>query len=277
MAMLDKETVKGVAILLGIGLLAGFVGNLVAGPSRRMEWGHEYPVRGKPNCPETLPPAGTSASPTSAPDASAADASAPDAIAPDVSAPDASAPDASASGTSAPAGVGATAPSEVPSAAPAPTTPASTTPATATSAPAASAPATAAPATSASAAAIPPVSPDQPWIEVTPAQVDALFAKGALFLDARLTSQYQEGHVQGARSMPVWEAGLDEKVDQLPFLAEGSFEKPIVAYCNGGECEDSHNLASKAHDKGFTAVYVYKDGFPDWLKRGRPVSTGDAP
>ena len=53
--------------------------------------------------------------------------------------------------------------------------------------------------------------------------------------------------------------------------------KPIVIYCTGGACEDSHMLAQKLWGVQFNNVYVYKDGFPDWQKRGGAVKTGATP
>ena len=50
-----------------------------------------------------------------------------------------------------------------------------------------------------------------------------------------------------------------------------------MIYCSGGDCEDSHMLAQKLWGIQFNNVYVYKDGFPDWQKRGEPVHTGASP
>ena len=57
-----------------------------------------------------------------------------------------------------------------------------------------------------------------------------------------------------------------------PFYEERPEQnRPIVIYCTGGDCEDSHMLAEKLYMVGFNALYVYKDGFPDWQKRGLPI------
>lgn len=119
--------------------------------------------------------------------------------------------------------------------------------------------------------------PDKPWVEVSGDDVAALYARGGvLFLDARRTSVYRDGHIAGARSIAVWEADVDDKVKTL--FAEGRDQSaPIVIYCSGGECEDSHMLAQKLYFVGFDNVLVYKDGFPDWQKRGLAVSKGDTP
>jgi rhodanese-related sulfurtransferase len=124
-----------------------------------------------------------------------------------------------------------------------------------------------------------PPHPDKPYIEVGYDAVKQLHDKGALFLDARRTSVYEQGHIPGARPFSVWESDIDEKVNKL-FEERGDPRQqaePIVAYCSGGDCEDSHMLAQKLWGIQYNNVYVYKDGFPDWQKRGGAVHTGAAP
>jgi rhodanese-related sulfurtransferase len=121
--------------------------------------------------------------------------------------------------------------------------------------------------------------PDKAYLEIHGDDVEALHKKGVLFLDARRTSVYEQGHIPGARPFSVWESDVDEKVNKL--FAERSDPRdqnlPIVIYCSGGDCEDSHMLAQKLWGIQFNNVYVYKDGFPDWQKRGLPIHTGSAP
>ena len=121
--------------------------------------------------------------------------------------------------------------------------------------------------------------PDKAYIEIHGDDVEGLHKKGVLFLDARRTSVYEQGHIPGARPYSVWESDIDEKVNKL--FAERSDPRdqnlPIVIYCSGGDCEDSHMLAQKLWGIQFNNVYVYKDGFPDWQKRGLPIHTGSAP
>ena len=119
--------------------------------------------------------------------------------------------------------------------------------------------------------------PDRPWVEISGDQVAALYARGNVpFLDARRSAAYREGHIKGARPFPVWEADVDDRVKT--FFGEGHDPNaPIVVYCTGGDCEDSHMLAQKLFFAGFNAVFVYKDGFPDWQKRGLPAAKGDTP
>ena len=124
-----------------------------------------------------------------------------------------------------------------------------------------------------------PPHPDKAYVEIGGDDVAVLHANGALFLDARRTSIYEEGHIAGARSFSVWESDVDDKVNKL-FEERGDPEQqlqPIVIYCSGGACEDSHMLAQKLWGIQFNNVLVYKDGFPDWQKRNGAVRKGATP
>ena len=126
------------------------------------------------------------------------------------------------------------------------------------------------------AARLRPVTTIKPALEIAPADVQRLYEGKALFLDARRSSVYAEGHIAGARSFPVWESDIDRRVKGL--YEEGLDQKaPVVVYCSGGDCEDSHMLAQKLYFAGFDDVLVYKDGFPDWQKRGLPTTKGASP
>ena len=89
----------------------------------------------------------------------------------------------------------------------------------------------------------------------------------AVFVDARSEEDYGEGHISGAVSFPAYE--FDEHIDAFkngypPFLT-------IVTYCTGRECDDSHVLARRFLDEGYTDVKVFIDGYPGWEKQGYPV------
>lgn len=114
----------------------------------------------------------------------------------------------------------------------------------------------------------------QPFLEITGEAALWLHANGALFLDARRSKEFVQGHVSEARSFPVWEAVVvKERVESL--VAEGrDLSLPVVLYCSGGDCEDSHMLAQTLFGAGFENLLVYRDGFPDWVKRGGAVRTG---
>lgn len=124
------------------------------------------------------------------------------------------------------------------------------------------------------AAAFPP-HPDRPYVDITGEEAARLFAAGVPFLDARRTSVFEEGHVAGARPFSVWESDIDQKV--MALIADRDGTQPLVVYCSGGDCEDSHLLAQKLWGAGFNDNLVYRDGYPDWVKRGGAVRTGAKP
>ncbi len=103
-----------------------------------------------------------------------------------------------------------------------------------------------------------------------------LHAHGAVFLDARRTAMYAEGHIPGAKTFSAWEDGLTEKVDQLS-LFTADLKLPIVIYCSGGDCRDSHLVAQKLWLAGFRNLRIYTDGYPDWEARKQAVAKGEQP
>ncbi|HYO75685.1 MAG TPA: rhodanese-like domain-containing protein [Thermoanaerobaculia bacterium] len=118
--------------------------------------------------------------------------------------------------------------------------------------------------------------PDKAYVEISGEDAVLLHSRGALFLDARRTSVYEAGHIAGSRTFSVWESDIDDKVNALYEQRSDPREQnqPIVIYCSGGACEDSHMLAQKLWGIQFNNIYVYKDGFPDWQQRGGAVRTG---
>jgi len=95
-----------------------------------------------------------------------------------------------------------------------------------------------------------------------------IFDKGkVLFVDARSKQSYEEGHIPGAVSLPVGQ--FDEQIES--FLNQYSPDQPIVTYCSGRTCEDSHNLARMLAAVGYSDIRIFIDGFPGWQEEGYPV------
>jgi rhodanese-related sulfurtransferase len=114
---------------------------------------------------------------------------------------------------------------------------------------------------------------NKPYVEISGHDAAWLVARGVLTLDARRTVDYEQGHIARARSFPVWESDIDVRVTAL--VGEGrDGTVPVVLYCSGGDCEDSHMLAQKLFGAGFNNLLVYRDGWPDWVKRGGSSATG---
>ena len=100
------------------------------------------------------------------------------------------------------------------------------------------------------------------------AEARAIYDRGeTLFVDARGITPYEEGHIRGAISFPI--NLFEERIEA--FLMDYPPERPIVSYCSGRECEDSHKLARLLLDMGYGNVRVFIDGYPGWEKGGHPV------
>lgn len=120
-----------------------------------------------------------------------------------------------------------------------------------------------------------PESPAQnPIREISSQEAWAAFQAGAPFLDARRSSEFAEGHVAKSWCTPVWESDLDDRLLQFKAARRPGPEDPIVIYCSGGDCRDSHLLAAKLLNEGYFHLLIYRDGFPDWVAQGHPVQKG---
>ena len=113
--------------------------------------------------------------------------------------------------------------------------------------------------------------------DITSAEAWAAFQLRVPFLDARRSAEYAEGHVRGAWPAPVWEAGVDLRLTEFEARANPAPRAPLVLYCGGGECEDSHLLAKKLVALGYRNLLLYRGGYPDWTAQGRPTAAGAQP
>jgi rhodanese-related sulfurtransferase len=110
-----------------------------------------------------------------------------------------------------------------------------------------------------------------PIREISGEEAWEAFQNGASFLDARRSAEYGEGHIAGAWCAPVWESDLDDRLISFKAARHPGPEDPLVIYCSGGDCRDSHLLAMKLLNEGYFRLLVYRGGFPDWVARSHPV------
>lgn len=122
----------------------------------------------------------------------------------------------------------------------------------------------------------PPKDPSLLYLEITGEVALRLHRAGAIFIDSRRSSAYEQGHIENALSIPVWEHDADDRISAL--LEKGiKADMVVVAYCSGGNCEDAAMLAVKLTQAGFFNIYVDKDGFPAWQSKGWPIARGRQP
>jgi rhodanese-related sulfurtransferase/DNA-binding transcriptional ArsR family regulator len=87
---------------------------------------------------------------------------------------------------------------------------------------------------------------------------------GLIILDVRPTLEYAQGHIPGARSIPV-----DEMTARLNELTP---DQEIVAYCRGPYCVFADEAVAILTDHGYR-VRRMQEGFPDWKLANLPTET----
>jgi rhodanese-related sulfurtransferase len=125
---------------------------------------------------------------------------------------------------------------------------------------------------------IPYLTPPKPVLETRDTvpfeEAQQLWSSGAtFFLDARSPADYAAGHVANAFSLPVEE--FDKYYPNVAPLL--TLDASVVVYCDGMECDLSHNLARKLRELGYHNVRILVNGWTVWHTAGLPTHTGDQP
>lgn len=95
--------------------------------------------------------------------------------------------------------------------------------------------------------------------------------QAAVIVDSRPASEFRRGHVPGAISVPLEEV----KGGNYLLLERISPGRPLIIYCEGGDCLTSLNLARLLHGRGFGDLRVFSGGWAEWLAAGLPVEKED--
>jgi rhodanese-related sulfurtransferase/ABC-type phosphate/phosphonate transport system substrate-binding protein len=111
---------------------------------------------------------------------------------------------------------------------------------------------------------------------VRAAEVKELIAQNAVMVDVRSEKEYAEGHIPGAILVPYGEKSLkdiafDPGVDSFSGVDKLDKKKPVIFACNGAECWKSYKAAKAAVARGFTTVYWFRGGLPEWKAEGLSV------
>lgn len=92
-----------------------------------------------------------------------------------------------------------------------------------------------------------------------------LHEPGLVILDVRPALEYAQGHIAGARSIPIDE--LESRLNELPE------EQEIVAYCRGAYCVFADEAVALLTAHGYP-VRRMQQGFPDWALARLPTEKG---
>jgi rhodanese-related sulfurtransferase len=97
-------------------------------------------------------------------------------------------------------------------------------------------------------------------------QVRAAWEKHqALFLDDRASDLFHQGHIPGAKSLP-----LDDFDQNFPKMTL-SRDSAYVTYCEGKDCEYAELLAQKLYAQGYRKLAVFPGGWEEWTKGKYPL------
>lgn len=91
-----------------------------------------------------------------------------------------------------------------------------------------------------------------------------LHEPGLVILDVRPALEYTQGHIAGARSIPIDE--LENRLKELPQ------EQEIVAYCRGAYCVFADEAVELLAARGYQARRM-QQGYPDWKLADLPTET----
>ena len=89
----------------------------------------------------------------------------------------------------------------------------------------------------------------------------------AILIDARDPNEYEAGHLPSAINLPekFFIESFQEIGESLPR------EIPLVVYCQGGECDQSHQVLEQLSALAFQKLYLYPGGWNDWSAKEYPI------
>jgi rhodanese-related sulfurtransferase/DNA-binding HxlR family transcriptional regulator len=85
--------------------------------------------------------------------------------------------------------------------------------------------------------------------------IERLRRGDVVVVDVRPTEEFEAGHIDGARSIPI--AELHERLAELPV------DREVVAYCRGPFCAYAHEAVRRLHATGRPARRL-EEGWPEW-------------
>jgi rhodanese-related sulfurtransferase len=109
-------------------------------------------------------------------------------------------------------------------------------------------------------------------------QVAELAKQGVTIVDTRSQKEYESEHLRGAVLASYVEKSLkevdfDAKKDDFTALKNVNLakDKPVVFFCNGPECWKSYKASRAAMADGYTKIYWFRGGMPEWREKHFPV------
>jgi len=108
-------------------------------------------------------------------------------------------------------------------------------------------------------------------------QVKKMLDSGVPVIDTRVANEFAEKSIKGARSVPYKEKSakaidFDAAQDSFDLSKLPADKKaPVVFFCNAGECWKSYKASVVASKSGWTSVYWFRGGMPEWVGKALPT------
>jgi rhodanese-related sulfurtransferase len=91
--------------------------------------------------------------------------------------------------------------------------------------------------------------------------VERLGRGDVVLIDVRPRQEFEAGHIEGARSIPIDE--LEQHLAELPS------DREVIAYCRGPFCAYAHDAVRRLEESGRKAKRL-DIGWPEWRLAGPP-------
>lgn len=95
-------------------------------------------------------------------------------------------------------------------------------------------------------------------------QAGKQISSGIQLLDVRSKDEWDQGHLKGAKLLPVSEEDFAGKAKAIL-----DPKRPVLVYCKSGK--RSEKAAKELRKAGFAPVYEMEGGILAWEKAGKPV------
>lgn len=112
---------------------------------------------------------------------------------------------------------------------------------------------------------------------VSAEEVKKMLDSGSPVIDTRVAAEYAEKTIKGAISIPYKEKSakatdFDAAVDQFDLKKlPANKAAAVVFFCNSGECWKSYKASVVAQRDGYSKVYWFRGGVPEWTSKGLPT------
>jgi rhodanese-related sulfurtransferase len=84
-------------------------------------------------------------------------------------------------------------------------------------------------------------------------------------LEALPEANFAAGHLPGAFAMPL------DRIGEVVSRVAADKDRPLVVYCTGATCRNSHIAAEKLELLGYRFVQVFGGGKAEWKAAGLPL------